>query len=488
LDQEGDLDERLRFLGRLAHALLLIPGGADIEAARALLGEAAPLIDRAEGAAVSEVLTSRAWLRLRDGDPTAALADAERATELASVAGAAGLQVRALNVLGLAIGMARSATEGRSVLEHARERALEADLTGEAARACANLAYLCDQAGDAEGGEAASRLGIEIGGCPPDQMAVLYSNLASWRGRAGAADEALAHCLAAMNYASRAGHGSEIRVAVTQVYIHLWRGEILAARRLLESHNVLRVSIAEPRAPHVWGHLLEAEGDVAEAFECFQLGVARDDPDGMRSALGAVRTAVAMRRMPEAHAAFNRLAQVRERWPVGASMWEEARGWIALAEDREPEAVEHFTAALERIPTAPDAVRLRLEIAMLTRDSRQIDSAIESFERMGAPRAADHARALAREIGMRPGRRRRQAGVLSAREQEVAQLVAAGHTNREVAATLYLSPRTVERHVGNILTKLGYRSRVQLASEAAAGRLPGASRGPHFGIAEPQAS
>lgn len=76
-------------------------------------------------------------------------------------------------------------------------------------------------------------------------------------------------------------------------------------------------------------------------------------------------------------------------------------------------------------------------------------------------------------MGMRPGRRRRQAGLLSAREQEVAQLVAAGHTNREIAAELYLSPRTVERHIANILAKLGYRSRVQVAANAAAGRLVG---------------
>jgi DNA-binding NarL/FixJ family response regulator len=77
---------------------------------------------------------------------------------------------------------------------------------------------------------------------------------------------------------------------------------------------------------------------------------------------------------------------------------------------------------------------------------------------------------------MRPGRHRRRGGVLTAREEEIAQLVAAGQTNPEIAAELYLSPRTVERHIGNILTKLGYRSRVQIAAEAAAGRLPGALR------------
>lgn len=89
--------------------------------------------------------------------------------------------------------------------------------------------------------------------------------------------------------------------------------------------------------------------------------------------------------------------------------------------------------------------------------------------------AADRTRQLARQLNFRPGRRRQQAGVLSAREQQIALLVAAGKTNNEIGATLYLSPRTVERHIGDILTKLGYRSRVQLTAHVASGRLPGAA-------------
>jgi DNA-binding NarL/FixJ family response regulator len=102
-------------------------------------------------------------------------------------------------------------------------------------------------------------------------------------------------------------------------------------------------------------------------------------------------------------------------------------------------------------------------------------AAIDAFDGMGARHASDRARAVARSVGLRPGRRRRDEGPLSEREQEIALLVAAGKTNAEVAAALYLSPRTVERHVGSILGKLGFRSRVELAAEVAAGRLPGAA-------------
>jgi DNA-binding NarL/FixJ family response regulator len=55
---------------------------------------------------------------------------------------------------------------------------------------------------------------------------------------------------------------------------------------------------------------------------------------------------------------------------------------------------------------------------------------------------------------------------LSTREVEVLRLVAAGNTNQAVATELFLSERTVERHVSNILTKLGVGSRTAAAAYA----------------------
>ncbi len=60
---------------------------------------------------------------------------------------------------------------------------------------------------------------------------------------------------------------------------------------------------------------------------------------------------------------------------------------------------------------------------------------------------------------------------LTSRERDVCELVAAGHTNREVAASLFLSPRTVEHHLRSAYRKLGLRSRTELAVRfAGAGR------------------
>jgi DNA-binding CsgD family transcriptional regulator len=55
---------------------------------------------------------------------------------------------------------------------------------------------------------------------------------------------------------------------------------------------------------------------------------------------------------------------------------------------------------------------------------------------------------------------------LTGRELEVVRLVAVGRTNREIATELFLSPRTVDMHVRNLLRKLDCRSRVEAAHRA----------------------
>jgi DNA-binding CsgD family transcriptional regulator len=59
-----------------------------------------------------------------------------------------------------------------------------------------------------------------------------------------------------------------------------------------------------------------------------------------------------------------------------------------------------------------------------------------------------------------------QFGGLTARERSVAALVAAGHSNREIAEALFVTERTAETHVGNIMSKLGVKTRAQIAAWA----------------------
>src|SRR5262249_54966214 len=73
-------------------------------------------------------------------------------------------------------------------------------------------------------------------------------------------------------------------------------------------------------------------------------------------------------------------------------------------------------------------------------------------------------------------------GTLTPREYQVAALVASGRSNKAIAGELVISPATVARHVANILAKLGFSSRVQIAAWAADKQLdltgPAAANGP----------
>jgi DNA-binding CsgD family transcriptional regulator len=88
-----------------------------------------------------------------------------------------------------------------------------------------------------------------------------------------------------------------------------------------------------------------------------------------------------------------------------------------------------------------------------------------AFDRFGARRRRDEAVRELRRLGRRVVRASAESGgdALTAREREIADLVAAGRTNREVAEQLVLSPRTIDAHLRSIYGKLGVRSRVELA-------------------------
>ncbi|WP_329034361.1 LuxR C-terminal-related transcriptional regulator [Streptomyces sp. NBC_01725] len=111
----------------------------------------------------------------------------------------------------------------------------------------------------------------------------------------------------------------------------------------------------------------------------------------------------------------------------------------------------------------------------------EVEAAVEDLTRrvaeltdLGAVWDAARVRATLRAYrpaaGRRPPGRPAYAERMSPREGEVAELAATGLTNREIAATLYLSPRTVEQHVARAMRKLGIASRQGLAKEVSRAR------------------
>lgn len=117
-----------------------------------------------------------------------------------------------------------------------------------------------------------------------------------------------------------------------------------------------------------------------------------------------------------------------------------------------------------------NARTLLLSGSRLRRDGRrvaareQLTAARRAFEEMDLTRWTDVASAELRATGANP--RSRSVGSeesLTSQETRVALLVAEGRSNKEVAAALFLSPKTIERHLGSVFRKRGFRSRAELA-------------------------
>lgn len=101
-----------------------------------------------------------------------------------------------------------------------------------------------------------------------------------------------------------------------------------------------------------------------------------------------------------------------------------------------------------------------------------MEEALAGYERIRATVDRDRLLARLRSLGIRRGSRqahRAQASgwdALTATERRITDLICDGLTNREIAARLYISPRTVQSHVSHVLEKTGLRSRVEVAAAA----------------------
>ena len=128
------------------------------------------------------------------------------------------------------------------------------------------------------------------------------------------------------------------------------------------------------------------------------------------------------------------------------------------------------SGALRRVETGLRASGVPLELYVVDREGaiRELRKAHDVFLRLGAEFELVRTRSHLRSLGVRlPPRRVHQGvGVLTGRELDIVRLVVRRKSNKEIAAALDISVRTVSTHVSNIFTKLSIESRGDLADLA----------------------
>jgi DNA-binding NarL/FixJ family response regulator len=146
---------------------------------------------------------------------------------------------------------------------------------------------------------------------------------------------------------------------------------------------------------------------------------------------------------------------------------------VALAEEdhaARPALLEAVLAAAEKSSFRLEALWTRLDLGLALAEARDdraaatLQRAVDVAKELGAGTVEGLAERALRSLGVRTWRRSSAGAPLTEREQQVVRLVAEGATNREIAERLFLSPKTVERHVSNVFRKVGVRNRAELAS------------------------
>lgn len=161
----------------------------------------------------------------------------------------------------------------------------------------------------------------------------------------------------------------------------------------------------------------------------------------------------------------------RERLEALAAL-SRARVAAALGEPQAPELLREAVNDYAALGLRLDTARARLELARaLSNESPDIavdvaKRARNELDALGATREADAAAALMRSLGAKGRAGPRAAGLLSRREIDVLRLVGEGLSNREIAARLFISPKTAEHHLGRVYAKLGVAGRTEAATYA----------------------
>lgn len=465
-------------LCRAAHAALwlgmeyasaygnMVVAGGWMQRAERLLNELPPCVEHG-------------WLELfrgkMSGDIVAETRHAQSALEIARQHRDPDLEVWALSEQGRALVAVGRVDEGMAMLDEA----VAATTGGEARNplvvsiTCCNMLSACDRAFDLQ--RAAQWCQVLDEFTRRHRYApifhycrVIYSGVLIATGRWQDAERELR---TAIQTVERAYPLERVYSLSRLALLCVWQGRLEEAAQLLsgfETHGVAAEAAAAL-------HLARGQAALSAALLERRLAVI---PDGL-AAVPLLRLLVEAKLdlgdIPGARAAGERMTGIAKR-----SNCEPARALSYLANacvtvscgDSGQELCEAaytifqsmnmpFEVAVTRLTWARAGAASAREIA--AEDARL---ALGAFESLGARPYADEAAALLRELGAgsRPGPRLR--GELTRRENEVLELLSHGLSNFDIGARLFISPKTVEHHVGRILSKLGLRNRAEAVAWA----------------------
>jgi DNA-binding NarL/FixJ family response regulator len=292
---------------------------------------------------------------------------------------------------------------------------------------------------------------------------------------AGRWDEAEAQLVES---AGQFGHGMPRSAALIRLAdLRLRQGRLEEADELLKGLDT-HLDAARPLAAL---HL--ARGDTALALDLLERCTSGADDTvpavGATTAIGPllallVEVHLDGGNLAEAERAAGRLAAIaqaqRGSYLTAAAALAQGRVCVASGQGDARTCLHSALEGFARAQLPMELAITRLELARaLAADSPEVavaaaKAALETFERLNAARHADVTGALLRSLGAPVRTGPKGAGALTRREAEVLELIGAGLSNVEIGDRLFITRKTVEHHVSNLLAKLGLRNRAQAAA------------------------
>jgi DNA-binding CsgD family transcriptional regulator len=334
--------------------------------------------------------------------------------------------------------------EARERMEMSLARALSLEDEGALTAAHLHLAELEYRAGNwplaeryaADGYECAEQLARE-----QDMSALLYAR-ALVDASFGRVDEARVAAQRGIALSESCGDEVFLRQNLTALgFLELSVGDAAAADRILRP-LVARLAASGWREPNIYGEL----------------------PNAIEALVELGELAEAQRLLSDLQ---ERLSRIESPW--GEASAGRCEGLILAAAGELEAALAAYARSLrvhERLPQPFDLARTLLAKGIAQRRSRRrreardtLQRALDIFEELGARLWAEKTR---RELGSIGGRAA-ASDELTPSERRIAETVAAGKTNREAAAALFLSVHTVEGALKRVYRKLGVRSRTELS-------------------------